>query len=161
MNTLPDVPLPPATQQAKSGSKRSWIAIVVVCACVAVIVVLFIGRSMTKNYRLGHAAVDEFHRRLDRGDYDSIYANATSGFQKADSREIEVEFFAKVHAKMGSSGEMTPLGFHVSWQNGHTEINEVFSTKFAQGAAREDFIWVVDGGAPKLHMYRINAPQFR
>ena len=56
---------------------------------------------------------------------------------------------------------MTPTGFHVNWQNGHTIINEVFNTQFAQGQAQEGFIWIIDDSNPHLQTYHIDAPQFR
>jgi len=105
--------------------------------------------------------VDQFHQRLDRADYESIYEDTAYAFRAAASHDDEIKFLETVHQKMGNSGAMTAAGVHINWQNGHIIVNEVFNTKFTQGQAQEGFIWFIDEGQAHLQTYHIDAPQFR
>jgi len=147
--------------KARKGPSRSWIVIGVLSSFLALAVLWSCGRGVYRNYRIGRAAANQFHQRLDRADYDAIYGGTTDGFRTAGSRSDQIRFLETVHKKMGNSGAMTPTGFHVNWQNGHTIINEVFNTQFAQGQAQEGFIWIIDDSNRHLQTYHIDAPQFR
>lgn len=159
--SYPDLPVPLTQRKVRKGLSRSWIVIGVISALLAVLVIWSCGSGIYRNYRIGRSAVDQFHQRLDRADYDSIYTNTTDGFRSAGSRVDQIRFFEAVHQKMGNSGTVTAAGFHVNWQHGHIIVNEVFNTQFAQGLAQEGFIWIIDNGEPRLQTYHIDAPQFR
>jgi hypothetical protein len=156
---LPDLPAPPTQVEIRKASRRTWLIIGALFAFFAIIVLWTCGRGAYRNYRIARSAVDQFHQRLDRADYDSIYENATDAFRSAGSRGDEIKFFENVHQKMGNSGAISPAGFHVNWQSGHFLVDQVFITQFTQGQAQEAFVWIIDDGKPRLQTYRIDGPK--
>jgi hypothetical protein len=154
-----DLAGPPSDYEIQEGTKRFWIMIAALFSVLAIIVLWSCGRGMYRNYRVTRSAVDLFHQRLDRADYEPIYEDTTAAFRAAASHEDEIKFFETVHQKLGNSGAMTATGFHVNWQNGNTFVDQSFSTQFAQGQAQEAFVWLIHDGQPLLQTYHIDAPQ--
>jgi len=146
---------PPA---AEGHSRTIWIVLGVAFVALALPLSWSCGKAVYHNYRLATAAVDHFHRQLDRGDYDAIYGEATDEFRRAGSREDSVKFFEMVHEKMGNSGTLSAKGFHINMNNGRLFVNQVYSTQFSQGEAQEAFVWRVDGEQPRLLSYHIDSP---
>jgi hypothetical protein len=160
MEMIPsDIPPPPSEAEIREGNNRSWIMIGAMFAALGMVLLWSCGRGVYRNYRAAHSAVEQFHQRLDRGDYESIYEDTSASFRGAGSQEDEIKFFKNVHQKMGNSGATTATGFHINWQNGNLFVNQLFSTQFTQGQAQEEFVWLIDGDQPLLQSYRIDAAQ--
>jgi hypothetical protein len=62
---------------------------------------------------------------------------------------------------MGNSGKMSTQGFHVTWRNGRLFADQVYDTQFAQGQARESFVWIIEQDRPRLESYHIDSPNLR
>ena|SRR5579872_6987141 len=161
MSTLPPTQVPPAPFPRRQGSKTRRVVVGGLLAILAAIVLWSCGKGSYHSYRLSNAAVEQFHRRLNQSDFETIYGDATDEFRRAGSRENELKFFEMVHQKMGSSGKKSFKGFHVNWQNGRLTVNDVFDTQFTQGQAQEGFIWVIDQDQARLQTYRIDSPNLR
>jgi len=56
---------------------------------------------------------------------------------------------------------MNTQGFHVTWRNGRLFADQVYDTQFAQGQARESFVWIIEQDRPRLESYRIDSPNLR
>jgi hypothetical protein len=138
-------------------SKTKWIAVGVLLLLVLGIVLWSCGKGAYHDYRMSSAAVDLFHRRLDRGDFETIYAEASETFRAAGVREDQIKFLQTVHQKMGNSGTNTVQGFHLNWRNDQLLVDQVYDTKFAQGSAREDFVWLIENDRPLLYGYRVSS----
>jgi hypothetical protein len=147
--------MPPAPLARRPKKKR--FVLFAVCLLIALSALWTCGKDAYKDYRLASAAVDQFHQQLDRGDFETIYSEATDDFRRAGTRADEINFFEMVHQKMGNSGKMSAHGFHVNWQNGRQYVSQVCGTKFALGLAQESFIWRVDEGHAHLQAYRIDS----
>ncbi len=125
------------------------------------IVVWALGRRTYRNYGITSAAADRFHQELNNSDYDAIYEEASDEFRRSGNRPDIVKFLQMVHEKMGDSGNKKAAGFHVSWTNGRTTVDQVFNTEFALGQGQESFIWIVRQDQARLYSYRINSPNLR
>ena len=113
------------------------------------------GKGFYRDYRVASSAVELFHHRLDSGDFDTIYSDASDDFRSSGTKADQIKFFEATHQKLGNSGKTSPLGFHVNWRNGHMFVDQVFGTQFAQGTAQESFVWVLENGTPRLYGYHI------
>jgi len=161
MGTLPPPQVPSFTVQRQPRSKTRRIFLCGLLAAGGAFLLWSCGKSTYHNYRRASAAVDQLHERLDRADYETIYAEATEDFRRAGSRGDEIKFLEMVHQKMGSSGKKTPKGFHVNWQNGRLTVDQVFDTQFTLGQAQEGFIWVIEQDQPRLYTYHVDSPNLR
>ena len=153
------LPVPPAPSAQRPKTK--WLVAFTIAAVFALIVLWSLGKSFYHNYRLSSAAVDEFHQELDRGDFVTIYGDATDDFRRAGTRGDALKFLEMVHQKMGNSAKMSAQGFHVAWRNGRLFADQVYDTQFAQGQARESFVWVIEQDRPRLESYHIDLPNLR
>jgi hypothetical protein len=157
MSVLPSSPAPlppkrPGTQRLVLGTLITVTALLVLWSC---------GKDFYHNYRLSTAAVDQFHQRLNQGDFESIYGDATDDFRRAATRADEIKFFEMVHQKMGISEKMSTQGFHINWQNGHKFVNQVYDTQFVLGQAQESFVWNIAQDQAHLQSYRVTSPNLR
>lgn len=161
MSNPPVPPIAPNLSYPRKRSKTRTIVVGSVLTVIGILVLWSCGRGAYHNYFLARSAVEQFHRELDQGEYDSIYENATDGFRAAGTHADQVKFLEMVHQKMGNSGKMSGQGFHVNWRNNEVVVDQVYSTKFALGEAQESFIWVIEKDHPKLQSYRIDSANLR
>src|SRR5206468_156099 len=113
------------------------------------------GKGVYRDYRVASAAVELFHHRLDTGDFDTIYSDASDAFRSSGTKAEEVGFLQTTHQKMGNSGKTSAQGFHVNWRSGQLFVDQVLSTQFVKGSAQESFVWVMVNGRPRLYGYNI------
>ena len=158
MGTSQFPPSPAFTATRAPRSKTKWLILGGLLIVVVLAVLWSCGRGTYRDYRLSSAAVDLFHHRLDSGDVDAIYGDASDGFRGAGPREDQIKFLLSVHQKLGNSGKTAAQGFHVHWQNGHIFVDQVIDTQFAQGLAREDFVWVIENDQAQLYGYHVHFP---
>ena len=152
-------PFPPAPAFATPPAPRSKTKWIVVSSLIVVLLLVLLGtcgRGVYRDYRAASAAVELFHRHLDKTDFDTIYADASDSFRSASTKADLIKFLQATHQKLGNSGKTSPLGFHVNWRNRQMFVDQVYSTQFTQGTAQESFVWVMENGTPRLYGYRIN-----
>jgi hypothetical protein len=113
------------------------------------------GKGVYRDYRVSSAAVELFHHRLDSGDFDTIYSDASDSFRSSGTKADQIKFLETTHQRLGNSRKTSPLGFHVNWRNRQMFVDQVYSTQFAQGTAQESFVWVMENGNPRLYGYQI------
>jgi len=154
----PFPPSPAFSSARPPASKTKWIVLAALLVVVLIVVLWSCGKGVYHDYRVSSAAVELFHHRLDSGDFEAIYGDASDGFRGAGAREDQIKFLQSVHQKLGNSGKTTAQGFHGNWRNGHVFVDQVYETKFAQGSAREDFVWVIENGNPRLYGYHVDLP---
>ena len=151
--------MPPAPSARRPKTK--WFVVFTIAAVFALIVLWNVGKGFYHNYRLSSAAVEEFHQELDRGDFVTIYGDATDDFRRAGARGDELKFFEMVHQKMGNSGKMSTQRFHVTWRNDRLFADQVYDPQFVLGQARESFVWIIEQDRPRLESYHIDSPNLR
>lgn len=138
-------------------SKTKWIAVGVLLLLVLGIVLWSCGKGVYHQYRDSTAAVELFHHRLDNGEFDAIYADASDSFRSSGAKADQIKFLQTVHQKLGRFEKSSSLGFHVNWRQGHILVDQVYDTKFAQGSARESFVWVTENDNLRLYGYKIDS----
>jgi hypothetical protein len=151
-------PFPPAPAFATPPaprSKKKWIVISSLIVAFLLVLLWTCGKGFYHDYRVASSAVELFHHRLDSGDFDSIYSDSSDAFRSSGTKADQIKFFETTHQKLGNSGKTSPLGFHVNWRNSQMFVDQVYSTQFAQGAAQESFVWVIEKGAPRLYGYNV------
>jgi hypothetical protein len=156
VSSSPIPPLPP--DPVARRSKKKLFAMFAVVLAIALFVLWSLGKGAYHDYRLASAAVDHFHEELDRGNFESIYSEATEDFRSGGTLADFIKVLETVHQKMGNSDKKTPQGFHVNWKNGRHLVDQVFDTQFALGHAQESFIWVVETDQVRLYYYQIHSP---
>lgn len=120
------------------------------------------GTHFYRDYGICRSAVDRFHQHLNRGEYESIYNEASEDFRAGATEADQTKVFQTVHEKMGIALKMKPLGFHVkaSTNNG-VLADQVYETEFSLGRAEEQFVWRLKGNDALLVSYHAESPNFR
>ena len=155
MATSPFPPAPAFSSPAVPRSKTKWIVVSSLIVIILLILLWTCGKSVYRDYRVASAAVELFHHRLDSGDFDTIYSEASDSFRSSGTKADQIKFLETTHQKLGNSGKMSPQGFHVNWRNGQMFVDQLYSTQFAQGTAQESFDWVMENGTPRLYGYHV------
>jgi hypothetical protein len=155
LGTSPFPPPPSFSSSSAPRSKTKWIVLGSLLVVILLILLWSCGKGVYHDYRASAAAVERFHHRLDGGDFESIYSDASDSFRSSGKKTDQIKFLQTTHEKMGNSGKTSALGFHVNWRNSQRFVNQVYDTQFAQGSAREDFDWVLENGTPRLYGYHI------
>jgi hypothetical protein len=107
--------------------------------------------------QLAGGAVQDFHRRLNAGEFEEIYHQADEGFRAGQSREDLIEFLRIVHTKMGDAGPASQNNVRVDANTRGTFVTTWYSTQFSNGTAIEKFTWIKQHENLKLYGYRIGA----
>jgi hypothetical protein len=115
------------------------------------------GCDMLSDKSDAEAAVNDFHQKLDGGDFEAIYNNADAGLKSASSEKDFLALLAAVHKKLGNVQNSSETNFSMNSVNLSTQIVLVYNTKFGGGDATETFTWHVSGGKPLLLGYNINS----
>ena len=99
------------------------------------------------------AAADEFHRLMDAGHFESLYAASTPAFKARNSSEQFVDLLSRVHTKMGACkpAKLTK-GLFRSTNRGSFGFYS-YSRKCESGDLYEDFQWQIVDGNILLHSY--------
>ena len=103
------------------------------------------------------AAIPVFHRQLDAGQFDRIYADASDELKRGTTQSDMVQLLSAVHRKLGvfRSGKGAEWNDNMT-TNGHF-VTEVYSAQYARGTATESFVYRVSGPRPLLAGYHINS----
>jgi hypothetical protein len=129
---------------------RTGLAIVVACAALG-------GCSLSQDASAASSAVANFHRQLNAGQFDAIYAASSPTF-KASTTELRfTALLAAVHRKLGALRSATVSGWRVNATTGGTFASLSVSSTFANGPAQETFEFQTIGGRQALQSYQINA----
>jgi hypothetical protein len=116
------------------------------------------GCGAIKGKAAAEKAVSEFHDKLDKGDFKSIYSETHADFKKAATEKDFVALLEAVHRKLGKLEKSEPAGWNANTFNFQTNIVLTYKTKFAEGDAVETFNYRVDGDRAQLCGYNINSP---
>ncbi len=115
------------------------------------------GCSVANDTPLAEAGVTEFHRKLDAGQFDAIYAGSAQEL-KASATQTEMnQLLSAIHRKLGNFVSGSSKGWNDSvTTNGHF-LTLNYAAKFAGGPADETFVYRIDGGRAVLAGYHINS----
>lgn len=164
--TMPVNSLEPAVTQPSPGTSRlprkrvlwKW------SAAITVVFIGFLGwqcgSALLHGRELSNAAVQQFHRQLNGGDYEQIYGTAGNAFREADSKEKITSFLKAVHAKLGNANSEVLSNISVNATPAGVYVRTVYKTTFADGKAVETFVWLKNGNRLLLQGYNVQSNSF-
>ena len=110
--------------------------------------------------RLAEPAVQQFHQRLDAGQYQAICSEAVEGFCVPAAAGDTMSFLKGVHEKLGNTSSAKRGVWNVSSTTGGTFVRMQYNTAFANGSAAETFTWIKSGNTFKLYGYNVQSNAF-
>ncbi|MDB5678704.1 hypothetical protein [Sphingomonas bacterium] len=113
------------------------------------------GCSMGQDLTSGGAAVDDFHRRMDAGQFAEIDAAAGPEIKATPGGFAPI--LSAVHAKLGNVKSSSRSGFNDRYDNGDHRLELVYDTKFDKGDGVEQFIYRLVDGKTVLIGYHVNS----
>ena len=113
------------------------------------------GCSMGQDLTSGGAAVDDFHRRMDAGQFAAIDDAAGPEIKATPGGFAPI--LAIVHTKLGNAKSSSRTGFNDRYDNGDHRLELVYDTKFDKGDGVEQFIYRLVGGKAVLVGYHVNS----
>jgi hypothetical protein len=102
-------------------------------------------------------AVTQFHQMLDAGRYHDIYAGTSPEFKNATSEAQLNALLQNIHDQLGTVGQAQEQSWHYNYNNGVTQVDLSYNTRFASGTATESFVYRIDNGRPALVNYSIHS----
>jgi len=145
------VPVPPPP-------KRRFPKWLIVLGVVLLLAVLWkCGSVFYAGRKLANAFVQDFHQKLNSGQYEEICNAADDGFTRSGKHEDLIKFFASVHTKLGNAGDHTLTNLRIDSNTNGTFLIAHYSTTFERGAAEETFTWVSSGNTLRLYGYNIQS----
>ena len=123
-------PPPPIAPGQRPSSMIKWA--VAVGGLVLIALAWSCGTHFYRDYGICRSSVDRFHQHVNRGEYESIYNEASEDLRAGTPEADQIKVFQTVHEKMGSALKIKPLGFHVkaSTNNGIL-ADQVYETEFS------------------------------
>jgi hypothetical protein len=118
------------------------------------------GSALRQGRVLADPAVQEFHKKLNAGQYEEIYREADEGLAEEAKHDELVKFLEGVHARLGDAGITSQLNMRVNATTFGNSVVAQYNTTFARGSAVETFTWTKKGGTLKLLGYHIESNAF-
>jgi hypothetical protein len=115
------------------------------------------GCSMAQDMKGVGQAVDGFHRQLDAGQFDAIYAAGSDDLKRITPQERFTALLSAVHRKLGAFRSGGQNGFNDTVNTSGHIVAVQYRSTYARGAAAETFTFRIVDGAPKLAGYNINS----
>jgi len=116
------------------------------------------GCSASHDKSAAEAGVTRFHEMLDGGRYHDIYAGAADEFRRSASEQVATATLQRVHDRLGAFRSSQQSGWRVNVGTAGKIVRLSYSSQFASGAGVEDFVFRIEGDAPRLVGYHVNSP---
>ena len=126
-------------------------------AALTALILLAAGCSASDGMELAEQAVPRFHKMLDAGQFDEIYAESASDLKKATTREDFVALLDAVHRKLGPKKTSTRQGWKVDYNTSGSFVTLSYATTYTQGEAVEQFVYRLHDNKASLVGYHINS----
>lgn len=107
-----------------------------------------------KERTLAQNAVDQFHERYNRRDYDGLYAMMAQSTQRAQSKENAVTAMQQTVEKWGKQ-QSSQLAFAKLFPGPPVQVRMIYNATYEKGNAQERFIWTSDGKQAALLQYQV------
>jgi len=103
-------------------------------------------------------AVAQFRLRVAGNKFGEIYDQAHADFTSSGSREQITEYLRDIMGKLGPFQSTNRTGWHVSTNNGVTDVELTYTTVYKNGTGTEEFILRVEGEKAILRGYHVKSP---
>lgn len=115
------------------------------------------GSALYEGRRLANAFAQDFHQKLNNGQFEDIYSAADDGFTRSGRHEDLVNFFENVHAKLGNAGKQSLVNLRINATTNGTFLIAQYNSIFDRGRAVETFTFVKSGNSLRLYGYNIQS----
>lgn len=115
------------------------------------------GCSAGNDTKLAAAGVAEFHRLLDAGEFDRIYADSSPDLKQAASRDDFVAILDAVHRKLGTTKSSSQQSWNINYNTSGRYITLTYATAYSDGEAAEQFVYRIQAEQALLAGYHINS----
>jgi hypothetical protein len=155
--TTPEIPASEAKATTTSARRGLWKWSLAFTAVLLTFLLWQCGTALRQGRALADPAVQEFHEKLNAGQYDEIYRGADQGLAGEGRQDELVKFLEGVHTKLGDASVATQINIRVNATTFGSSIVAQYNTTFARGSAVETFTWVKRSGTLKLYGYDIRS----
>jgi uncharacterized protein DUF4019 len=111
--------------------------------------------SPAKNLEVAESEVARFHKELDAGNFDQIYASASDDLKKASGHEEFVKLLRAVNSKLGPTRMASRTGWNMNLNTSGNFVTLTFDTQFEKGKGTEQFVYRIASGKALLAGYHI------
>lgn len=116
--------------------------------------------SLIKELQYTEEAVADFHTKLNEGNFDEIYEQASSSFRNSLDKKEVVRLLTKVRQKLGKVQSTSRQKFHIDKSSALiitlTTVTVSYKTEFSNRTAEEKFVFFIDGKKAKLLSYNVD-----
>jgi Protein of unknown function (DUF4019) len=114
--------------------------------------------SIYESYTSAAAAVDRFHSQFNAGRFAAIYDAADPEFKASTNKADFTQLLDAVHRKLGAFEAEKQVHFSQGWtMRQGTLVTLDYETTYAQGKAREHFVWRPRNSDALLVEYRVDS----
>ncbi len=125
--------------------KCLWIALPLIAGCSSL------------DTKPSEAAVIEFHRQLNGGDFHGIWHDSAQAMRKSSAEADFARFLGAIRGKLGRVKDSTRTNWRVNATTSGAFMTLTYSTEFDRGRATETFTYRDIDGKPVLNGYNINS----
>jgi hypothetical protein len=102
-------------------------------------------------------AAASFHAQLDAGRFTAIYAESSDEMKRTTSQQDLVRLLVAVHARLGRFKGGRTAGWNDSRTTSGRFVTLDYAATYETGAARENFVFRIDGGQAVLAGYHVDS----
>ncbi len=147
------------SEHTRAWLSRNWKAILVLIVVGALLSILpihfglhlgYIERDKSETVKL----IEQFHQRMNAGQFDQIYDDASFYLQRSATRETLIGAMRKAENDCGVFEKVDSSKINVV-MGAPVEIRAVYDSRFEKGDATEWFVFVVEGRGIRLKFYDV------
>lgn len=153
-------PSPPTYPGAeKSGSSFKWVLFIILALFIlsSGYVLWQCGSGVAEGRAMANAAVQHFHDQLNAAQFEQIYLESDTRFQKAANKEDILKLFEAIHRKLGNTKSQSLSFWNMNATTNGFFISVTYDTSFERGSGQENFTWVKNGNQLSLVGYHIQS----
>ncbi|WP_198351175.1 DUF4019 domain-containing protein [Flavisphingomonas formosensis] len=115
------------------------------------------GCSAGKDLPLAEQGVTDFHKKLDAGQFDALYAAAGDDLKRSATAATWDQLLAAVHRKLGAFKSGSSAGWNDNFTPSGHFLYLNYASDYERGKAQENFAFRITGGKALLVGYHVNS----
>lgn len=118
------------------------------------------GSAFVQGRVLANVAVQRFHQKFNKGQYEQIALEGDEGFADDQKRAQFMAFLESVHSKLGNADSETFVNMTVNVGTDGTFLSTEYNTTFDREHVLETYTWRKKSGKLLLYGYKIRSNSF-
>ncbi|MGZ3183055.1 MAG: DUF4019 domain-containing protein [Telluria sp.] len=123
----------------------------------SIAVFALVGCSSSEDAKLAETAVQQFHQKLDAGQFEAIYAAAGAELKDQTTLKDFTALLEAIHRKLGNLKSAEAKGWNVNYNTSGAYVTLTYASVFNEGGAGEQFVYRIDRNEARLIGYHINS----